>query len=590
MNKWDFSLVYQNEKDYLDDFNFVNESLTKLGEFKGKLNSKENIKNYFILDEKVSAKLVKVYVYNAMKYDLNQKNTSSQAEFGKAFSLYMDYVSATSFVSSELINNKLETLLSFTKEDDFLKNYDYYFNKTFTLKEHILDSKSEEIIANYQNALQNYSNLYDALANADNFEKEVKLSDGTMLKVNEANYRYYLETLSNQEDRRIVFESIFKYYEGHKNTFAGIYNGLILAGIAEMKNRKYDNILDVYLKTNKIPTSVYTSLIDTVRENVSVLHRYYELRKKYFKLDNLHTYDRFLKFASSNEEFSYDYSKELFLKSVNSLSEEFVNKAKYVISEGRIDVYPSDGKQTGAYSNGIYDCGPFILLNHNNTLDAAFTLAHEAGHSIHTSFANENQPLVKSDYPIFIAEIASTFNEQLFLDYLMKQDIDVKSKIVLLQSAIDGLIGTFYRQTLFADYEYQAFNKKISGETITYELLSNIMKDLYKTYYGIDLNEELYKEYVWAYIPHFFHTPFYVYQYATSFAASLLIYENVKDNVPNAFENYLKLLKAGGSDFPVELVKKAGVDLTSKEPFLAVVKRLNDLLDMLEDTLKVYNK
>lgn len=590
MNKWNFSLIYQHEDDYLNDFDFVKKNLVKLSEFKGKLNNKEDIRNYFILDEKVSSKLVKVYVYNAMKHDLNQKDTTSQAEFGKAFSLYMDYISSTSFASSELINNDLDTLLSFTKEDDFLKNYDYYFNKTFALKEHILNAKEEEIMANYQNALQNYSNLYDALANADNFEKEVKISDGTILKINEANYRYYLETLPKEEDRRIVFEAIFKYYEGHKNTFAGIYNGLILSGIAEMKNRNYENILDVYLKANKIPTSVYTSLIDTVRENVNVLHRYYNLRKKYFNLEKLHTYDRFLKFASSNEEFSYNYSKELFLKSVNSLSEEFINKAKFVTSEGRIDVYPSDGKQTGAYSNGIYDCGPFILLNHNNTLDAAFTLAHEAGHSIHTSFANENQPFVKSDYPIFIAEIASTFNEQLFLDYLMKQDIDVTSKLVLLQSAIDGLIGTFYRQTLFADYEYQAFNKKINGETITYEVLSNIMKDLYKTYYGIDLDDEPYKEYVWAYIPHFFHTPFYVYQYATSFAASLLIYENVKNHVPNAFDNYLKLLKAGGSNFPVELVKKAGVDLTSKEPFLAVVKRLDELLDMLENTLKVYNK
>ena len=586
MNKWDFSLIYKDENGYQNDFEFVKNSLNEYDKFIGTLNNLSSIKEYLMLDEKVTAKLVHLYVYASMKYDLNQKDIESQKMFGNSMNLFMEYVSKASFASSEFVENKLEDLLRYTEQDEFLKDYDYYFKRLFVTKDNILDAKSELIMSNYQNALQNYNSLYDYLATADNKESEVVLSDGSKVTVNQANFRSYLETLTNQDDRRKVFEAIFKFYGDHKNTFAGIYNGIISGAIAEVKNRNYKDILESFLKVNNIPTSVYTTLINTCKENTDVIKRYYKIRKDYFKLDKVHTYDRFLKFATSDEKFSFERSKKLFLESVATIGGDFEKKAKWVTSEGRIDVYPSDGKRTGAYSNSIYECGPFILLNHSDTLDSAFTLAHESGHSTHTAFANEAQPSVKADYPIFIAEIASTFNEQLFLDYLMKQDINRDSKLELLQSAIDGLLATFFRQALFADFEYQAFTKKANGETITYETLSNIMKDLYKEYYDIDLNDEPYKEFVWAYIPHFYHTPFYVYQYATSFAASLLMYEKVKNHEDGAFEQYINLLKAGGSDFPVDLVKRAGVDLTTKEPFLAVVKRMNDLLDMLEKTLK----
>ena len=586
MNKWDFSLIYKDENGYQNDFEFVKNSLNEYDKFIGTLNNLSSIKEYLMLDEKVTAKLVHLYVYASMKYDLNQKDIESQKMFGNSMNLFMEYVSKASFASSEFVENKLEDLLRYTEQDEFLKDYDYYFKRLFVTKDNILDAKSELIMSNYQNALQNYNSLYDYLATADNKESEVVLSDGSKVTVNQANFRSYLETLTNQDDRRKVFEAIFKFYGDHKNTFAGIYNGIISGAIAEVKNRNYKDILESFLKVNNIPTSVYTTLINTCKENTDVIKRYYKIRKDNFKLDKVHTYDRFLKFATSDEKFSFERSKKLFLESVATIGGDFEKKAKWVTSEGRIDVYPSDGKRTGAYSNSIYECGPFILLNHSDTLDSAFTLAHESGHSTHTAFANEAQPSVKADYPIFIAEIASTFNEQLFLDYLMKQDINRDSKLELLQSAIDGLLATFFRQALFADFEYQAFTKKANGETITYETLSNIMKDLYKEYYDIDLNDEPYKEFVWAYIPHFYHTPFYVYQYATSFAASLLMYEKVKNHEDGAFEQYINLLKAGGSDFPVDLVKRAGVDLTTKEPFLAVVKRMNDLLDMLEKTLK----
>ena len=268
------------------------------------------------------------------------------------------------------------------------------------------------------------------------------------------------------------------------------------------------------------------------------------------------------------------------------MGEDFYKKCQTVLEEGRVSAFPGDGKRTGAYSTGTYEEGPFILLNHNGKLDDVFTIAHEGGHSIHTMYSNEAQPVETADYTIFVAEIASTLNEQVLLDYMLKNIKDKNEKITLLQHSIDSLIATFYRQTLFADYELQTHKMKENGEPITDTALSNIMAELYKKYYGINLDREPLKKYVWAYIPHLFHTPFYVYQYATSNAASLAIYSKIKAGDKEAFDKYINLIKSGGSDYPVNLVKKAGVDLTKKDAYLALINRIDELVDELAELLK----
>ena len=273
------------------------------------------------------------------------------------------------------------------------------------------------------------------------------------------------------------------------------------------------------------------------------------------------------------------------LDACKSLGEDYYQHAYRALEDGRVSVYTTDGKRTGAYSTSLYKEGSFILLNHNDNLDSAFTVAHEAGHSIHSLYANEHQDEVNAGYTIFVAEIASTFNEQLFLDYVKSHSHSKNEKIVVLQQAIDNIISTFYRQTLFADYELQAHQLVEQKQPITAEALSNIMTDLYKKYYGISLKDEPYKENVWAYIPHFFHTPFYVYQYATSFAASLAIYENVKKDYKN-LDKYLEMLSMGGSTYPIEIVKTAGVDLTKPDAFLAVVHRMEELVEELKRLLE----
>ena len=583
--KWDLTKIYKSKEDYNSDLLFVKENTAKFSEYQGKLNDLNTLVSFMRFNDLVEAKLSKLFTYAHMSFDLNQKNVEALQDYQIVYGVYNELIQASSFVSSELISIGKEKLAEFVKENDELKQYEFMFEKLLNNQAHILSIDKELLLSYFNSPLSVFNDMYDKLAVSDNSSVMVVLSDGNEVEINESNFRGYLATCQNPEDRKIVFEAVYKFYEAHKNVFASIYRGIIESNIANMKSRNYESILHSFLEHNKIPTDVFLTLLDTCKNNTAPVKKYYELRKKYLKLDSLHTYDRFLELSSYTKKYSYEEGKALFFEAIKSMEEEFQNKAHQVLESGRVDVEIAPGKRTGAYSTGTYEEGPFILLNYNNTLDDVFTLAHEAGHSIHTSYSNENQPFPTANYTIFVAEVASTFNEQLLLDYLLKTSDDKNLKIVVLQNAIDGLIGTFYRQTLFADYEYQAHNLGLAGSPITYESLSNIMSELYLQYYGIDLNTEPLKKFVWCYIPHLFHSPFYVYQYATSFASSLAIYENVKNKKEGAFENYLKLLKAGGSMYPVEIVKAAGVDLTNPDSFMAVVNRVSYLVSELEKLL-----
>ncbi|MDP3129697.1 MAG: M3 family metallopeptidase, partial [Bacillota bacterium] len=331
-----------------------------------------------------------------------------------------------------------------------------------------------------------------------------------------------------------------------------------------------------------IPVAVYHSLAAVAKETVAPIKKYLELRKQALGLEVYHTYDRFLDLVKTDKEYEFDEAKSLFFASIEKFPADFQKKAHSVLADGFVDVYEQEGKRTGAYSSSMPDLHPFILLNYSKTLADVFTVAHEAGHSIHSMYAAEGQPATLQDYTIFVAEVASTFNEHNLLDYFIKESKASKNeKIALLQRAIDDILSTFYRQTLFACYELEAHRLIEAGEPITSDTLSKIMIDLYRDFYDLDISQENLKPFVWAYIPHLFYTPFYVYQYATSFAASLKLYENVKEGKKGAFEKYIGLLQSGGSAFPVDQLKKAGVDLTKKDAFRAVSNRLSELVDQL---------
>lgn len=585
MSQWKLEEFYPNYEVWEEDLNTLNRRLESLLSFKGKLSDKAILKDFLAYEKNTIELFYQLYAYAHLNADLDLKNNDLGGKYQQVMLSYHTLNQNTSWFAPEMLAMPKEQVMSWIDEDSELEEYRFVMEKMYHQQKHILSEESEKLLSNFQGVTSTPSSLYNALAVSDQEEVFVTLSNGDKIQVTSGNYRSLIADQKEAEDRKLIFEAFFQKYEKNKNTFAGIYNLVLQSNKAKYQSRGYSSALESFLFHNNIPTDVFMQLVHVANSNTEPLKRYIELRKKHLKIDKYRTYDRFLKLATSSKKYSYEEGKALFFDSLNGLDETFVEKQKEALADGYVDVFEKSGKRTGAYSSGVYGFHPYILLNYDNTLDSVFTLAHEAGHSAHTMFANETQPLTLADYTIFVAEIASTFNEQILLDYLLKKSESKEEKIALIEEAIDGIMSTFYRQTLFATYEYEA-NKLIEqGQPITEASLSKIMIDLYDKFYSIDIREEKGKSYVWAYIPHFFHTPFYVYQYATSYAASLKIYENVKNGDSEAITKLMNLLKSGGSEYPVDQAKKAGADLTDSSTFMAVVNRLNELIDILESLL-----
>ena len=585
--KWDLSRLYKDEEAFLKELEDVKTRiLPALSSFEGKLGDKEEFRKYLEMEREASLEISHLAMFASMRSDLDKRNVENASDLSKVEMLFNDYSLQTSYVSPEILKLGKEYVDSFFEENPSYRDFDYQYDKLFRSQKFVLPAGMERL-ASYFGPLQNAgSTLYSQLSVGDYAPKKVVLKDGSEIEVNLSNWTTLVSDAKCEEDRKAIFESLYSWYEEHKNVYGEIYNTVVQSELAEMKARGYSSILQEHLYSNNIPESVFHNLIEVASTHAKPLHKYWEIRRKYLGLDHHRTYDRFIQLAKSDKKYTYEEAKELFFQSIEKFPEDFKKKARDVTSDGYVDVYHTLGKRTGAYSSGGENIHPFILLNFNGELDDVFTLAHESGHSIHTLYSEENQPVLKQDYTIFVAEIASTFNEHNLLDYLMDSGtLDKNDKIALLQKSIDEIMSTFYRQTLFAHYEYDISKMAEEGKPINYQVLCDEMTKLYKTYYGVDISEERVKPLVWAYIPHLFYSPFYVYQYATSFTASMLIYENVKNNKPHAFEDYLNMLKAGGSTYPIDEVKIAGVDLTKKEAFLAVTDRMEELVNQLENLL-----
>ena len=579
---WNLKLIYEDKSLFYKDLELIDKLGDEILALKGTLNTFEGFKAYSLKELELDKVISKAYTYASMQYDLNQRDSEAEKDYANIYTKYNNAMAKISWADPELLSVGEEKINEFISKDKSLEPNRQGIKTLFRLNKYVLDEKSEAIIANSNEAFGKFNDLYDKICVVDQKPAKVVLSDGKEVEVNTSNYTHLLRTLKNQEDRQKVFEGFYSYYDNHKATLSTVYDGILSSENALAKSRGYESILDMHLYPNAISKDVYETLVNTAKNNTEPLKRYLNLRKKVLGLKEYHTYDRMQSLATSDKKYSFEEAKKLVIEADKFMGEDFDKKAEYVLSEGRVSVEAKDGKRTGAYSTSTYNEGPFILLNHNGSLNDVFTIAHEAGHSIHTCYSNETQPYQLANYRIFVAEIASTLNEQVLLDYMLKNTTDKNERIVLLEESIDGLVSTFYRQIVFADYEYQAHILKEEGKPITADALSSIMKDLYMKYYGIDLETEELKKFVWAYIPHMFHTPFYVYQYATSIAASLAIYTNIKNGKKNAFEDYIELLRSGCKDYPVELVKKAGVDLTKADAYLSLINRVDELVTELE--------
>lgn len=584
--KWDLTYHYKTEQEFRAEFEEVNALIQKLPIYQGKLHEAQSFKEYYQIVEAIEVKGSKVYQYASLRSDLNKKNVENAAALNECQMMFYTLAELTSFEEPELLAMGKEKVMSLIDQNEELEQLRFSMEKLFRRADHVLDAKSERLLSIYGPLTSVGSDLYSALAVGDGKAKEITLENGEKVSVTQGNYRSLIENSTNAADRKAIFEAVFEYYAEHKTTFAGIYNAVLQSDVSYMKSKNYASSVEAHLYGNNIPVEVYKNLVDVAGNNTEAVKRYIKLRQKYLGLDEYHTYDRFLTLGKTSKKYTYEEAKELFFKSIEAFPETFKEKAREVLAEGFVDVYEQEGKRTGAYSSSVINLHPFILLNYDSTLDSVFTVAHEAGHSIHSMFAASAQPTLLQDYTIFVAEIASTFNEHNLLDYFLASNASKEEKIVVIEKAIDNIMGTFYRQTLFAEYELLAHEAKEAGKPINSKVLSNIMIELYKKYYDLDITKEGVKEYVWAYIPHLHYTPFYVYQYATSFAASFKIYKNVKEEGNAAFEKYLGLLKSGGSKYPVEQAKEAGVDFMQKETFMAVVERMDVLVNELEKLLQ----
>jgi len=558
--KWNLNDIYENYDMWESDLEKFEKLTKEVPKYKGQIkNSSEKFVELELLMEKIARLLDRLYLYPYMLKDLDSTDEITSIKMQEIEMIYTKFGTETAWIAPEMLEIPEETMNEWIKKHPELEERRFGLSEMYRLRKHVLSEDKEQLLSHFSQFMGSSSDIYGELSISDMKWNTVKLSTGEEIAVSNGVYSKILATNRNQEDRKLAFEALYKSYENSKNTFAAIYRAIIQQNVASCNARSYESCLDRALENKNIPKEVYFSLVNSAQENTAPLRRYIELRKKALKLKEYHYYDNSINIVDYNKVFKYDDAKEIVLNSVKPLGEDYQAKMKRAISEGWLDVFETKNKRSGAYSINIYDVHPYMLLNYQETMDAVFTLAHELGHTLHSMHSSEAQPYSTADYTIFVAEVASTFNERLLLDYMLENSDDSLEKIALLEQALGNIVGTYYIQTLFASYEYEAHKMIEEYKAVTPDILSDIMR-----------------------------SPFYVYQYATSFASSAKLYENLKTN-PESREKYLTLLKSGGNNHPMEQLKLAGVDLTKKESFDSVAKEFDRLLDVLEEELKKIN-
>jgi oligoendopeptidase F len=539
------------------------------------------------LSDEIGQLTYKVWYFASLKYDEDQRDNRVNAKRQQVQILFAKASQATAWFNPELLTIPLSTIQAWMAASPELAVYRFALEDLYRQQEHVLDEKGEHLLSLSSHFSSTPYDAYASLSTADLKHPTIALpSSGAEVTLTYGQYRAILATNRDQRDRAAAFAEYHKLYEANANTYASLYNGVLQRDWFHAQARGYRTTLDSALHGNNIPPAVVENLIETTKAGTEPLRRYHRLRKRVLGLDTYHTYDTTIPLVDFDRKYPYGEVLEWLPESVAPLGDEYRNRLRDVLFGDWIDVYENPGKRSGAYSAPVYGVHPYMLLNYNDTLDAVFTLAHEMGHSMHTLLSNAHQPFVYSAYTIFVAEVPSTLSEALFLEYMLKQATDDRERIVLLQHGIDGIVSTFYTQVLFADYELQAHRLAEEGRPVTSEVLAEIYFGLMKAYHGDAMDSDEQSRVTWARIPHFYSTPYYVYQYATSFASSAQLMQQVTcgsaTDRASAIDRYLTLLKSGGSDHPMTLLQRAGVDLSKAETVRAVVDQLDRLVTQLE--------
>ena len=584
--KWKLEDIYESNELWEKDFAEVKELAVKLGDYKDKLGlSAENLLKCMDASTSISRLFEKVYVYAQMRSHEDSANGYYQGLADRTESLAVEASSAGSFIVPELLSIPDEKLAGFIESNEKLAFYQKYIDVIVRTKPHVLSASEEQIMAMSGEMANAPGNIYSMLNNADMKFPTIKDENGQDIELTKGRYSQMLES-TDRRVRKDAFDALYTTYKKQRNTLAALLNSQVKSNIFNAKVRKYSSARESYLFPDNVPEAVYDNLIKAMHDNMHLMHRYMKLRKEVLGLDELHMYDVYTTMVKEAKmDITFEEAVETVKKGVAGLGEKYSKDLEKGLTSGWIDVYENEGKRSGAYSWGCYDSHPYVLLNHSDTVNNMFTLAHEMGHALHSFYSDENQPYIYAQYKIFVAEVASTLNEALLMQYMLKNTTDKTKKMYLLNYYMEQFRTTVYRQTMFAEFEKLIHGKAEAGESLTADVLCQVYHDLNVKYYGPDMIVDELLDMEWSRIPHFYSS-FYVYKYATGFSAATSIAHKITKDGQSAIDKYLQFLQSGGSDYPIELLKIAGVDMTTPDPINNALKVFEDLLNQMEELVK----
>jgi len=584
---WDLSTIFETDQKWEEELVLLTEDTKEATRLEGHLlDSAESLLNITERYLDLSRRLEKLYVYAHMKNDQDTRVAKYQEYYAKAMTLYSQLDQVFSFYEPEFMAITEEQYQNFLAEEPKLQPYKHFFDKLLQNKEHVLSQREEELLAGAGEIFGAASETFAILDNADIVFPFVKDEDGNEVQLSHGVYMRLVES-KNREVRRGAYEALYSTYEQYQHTYAKTLQTNVKVQNYRAKVRNYKSAREAALAANFVPESVYDNLVSAVRKHLPLLHRYLALRSKILGIPDLKMYDVYTPLSSVEYSFTYEEALKKAEEALAVLGEDYLSRVKRAFSERWIDVYENQGKRSGAYSGGSYDTNAFMLLNWQDNLDNLFTLVHETGHSMHSSYTRETQPYVYGDYSIFLAEIASTTNENILTEKLLQEVQDDATRFAILNNFLDGFRGTVFRQTQFAEFEHAIHQADQNGEVLTSEFLNNLYADLNQEYYGLSKEDNPQIQYEWARIPHFYYN-YYVYQYSTGFAAASALAEKIVHGSQDDRERYIDYLKAGKSDYPLNIMRKAGVDM-EKEDYLndafAVFERRLDEFEALVEKL-----
>ncbi|MBY0158661.1 oligoendopeptidase F [Paenibacillus lautus] len=583
-HQWKLEDLFADQKAWDASFAELKNLLKRAADYQGKLNNAASIKECFELEDEISYHAERLYVYAHMHHDEDTANPTYQALTAKAKKLNVEAGEALSFITPEILSLS-EAELDKLIEDPALKEFKFTLTEMKREKAHVLSKTEEALLAQVGNLSSAPQTIFGMLNNADMKFPKIKNEDGKDVELTHGNYIQFLES-PNRKVRERAFKAVYETYGKQKNTIAATLNANVNKNMFYSRVRKYPSVLEMALYGDNIPKEVYTNLIDTIHESLPLLHRYMELRKKLLGVDELHMYDLFAPLVEEYKwDITYEEAKQMTKEGLTPLGDDYLSSLQEGYDNGWIDVYENENKRTGAYSWGAYGTHPYVLLNHKDNLNSMFTLAHEMGHALHSYYSDNALKYRDAQYTIFLAEVASTTNEALLMDYLLKNAKDPKQKMYLLTYYADQFRTTVFRQTMFAEFEKIVHERVESGESLTPQDLSDIYYELNVKYHGkgMQVDKEIGME--WARIPHFYNS-FYVYKYATGFSAATSFSKQILEEGQPAVDRYLGFLKSGGSDYSINILKKAGVDMSSPEPIREAMSVFEDVINQMEQLTK----